>query len=117
MSDNLQETLAKILDENGVPDRINNRLLMAMLIDIRDGVRSNTLVLEHTRDKIEALEQRIAKLEKEGAVNPSLVWLLRNDTKATIKTGAIVIIILWLLLTIGQPVAAFVAALLGLPIP
>ncbi len=113
----LQETINAILEENGMTDRVSNRLLMAMLIDIRDGVRGNTVALENTCAHMEALERRISKLEEAGTVNPSLVWLLKNRPAPTIKTAAIILIVLMLLMTIGQPIAAFVAALLGLPIP
>ncbi len=117
MTDNLQETLAEILKENGLTEPISNRLLMAMLIDIRDGVRANTATLDTVCEQIEGHEQRIATLETERAASPSLTWLLKNDTKATLKTIAIILIVLTLLMGIGQPLAFWIIALLGLPLP
>jgi hypothetical protein len=117
MSDDLQDAIRQVLEENGLPDRVSNRLLMAVLIDIRDGVKANTGTLDTVCEQIEGHEQRIERLEEERAVNPSLMWLLKNRPVPTIKTAAIILILLMLLLTIGQPIAAFVAALLGLPIP
>jgi hypothetical protein len=105
---NLHDTINELLEENGMPHNISNRLLMAILLEIRIAVNANTVMqIDH--------EKRIA--EEERAVNPSLTWLLKNRPAPTIKTAAIILIVLMLLMTIGQPIAAFVAALLGLPIP
>ena len=97
MDTRLVEELKRLIEDDGVSPEAYNRLLLVALISMNEQL----IVIQQRLAGLETLEQerttRLDKLEQMVTDNPSLVWLLRFRTRATliIILAIFVVLSLW----------------------
>ena len=113
MSTGLTQAIGDIVDSGEIPERVTNKLIYAATIEVLGQVNSIKDTQAVMQKNINNNASAIARLVEAQDKNPSLLWLLKNET---MKTAAAILVplIVVVLLVMKYPQ---IFKLIGIDIP
>ena len=122
MTNGYLDTIRELLVNDDTPQRVSNKILFGALMEIYQKMNLDDQFREELIEKVEsigrqldALERRVKGLEERQVEAPSIVWMLKHDTRETLKTLAIIIFVLIIILALSEPARALLQAISGMP--
>ena len=122
MSNGYLDTIRELLTDDETPPNVSRRIIFGSLQEIYHVMKLHDQQREELIEKVDGigeqldgLEQRVKGLEERQIQAPSILWLLKNDTRETIKTLAIIIFVLIIILALSEPARALLQAISGAP--
>lgn len=134
MANGTDEAIKRILENDEVPPRVSNPLLMGVMLEIRrdfNEYRKERMQHDEERQRLETVDKnellrRMAEIEqqvsslaatqstmiKEMREHPSLMWLLRYEPRKTIGTIIFIFFFLMTAFTLSHPVLDLLQSLI-----
>ncbi len=120
MSNGYLDSIRELLTDEDTPQRVSNRILFGALMEIYQRMKRDDQLREELIEKLEGisgqldtLERRVKGLEDRQTETPSLMWLLKHDTWATVKRLAIIIAAIILALALSEPLRLLIMGMAG----
>lgn len=118
MSQSLIDELDELIEQDKLPQRVSNRLLFAMQRQTLKEIRDTSKRISLLEDQVAQLDGRVQSVEESQNNTPSLLWLLKNEPMATIRTlSSIVTAVVVIIYLLSNAPLSFVFRLFGLPGP
>lgn len=114
MSNGLLDEIDELLGGDELPERVSNRLIFAAQQELLREVREVKHELHSMKESNSRLEARVAALEQVNQESPSLLWLLKHQSRSTIST-LILLLLLWNLAVLYM--GPILYKLVGLSVP